>query len=152
MEKYAEKTADESEASIQDLAALIGKWKTTGSAKTKSGKPEMAILGTDTYEWAAGESLILHKVDVMIGNERKESVEIIGFDSSTNTYPMVSFDKSARSTKMYAEFNHNLVKFLSETLRFTGSFSDDKRTISGIWEQFEKDEWIIFMEIKLSKS
>ena len=33
MEKYAEKTADESEDSIQDLAALIGNWKTTGSAK-----------------------------------------------------------------------------------------------------------------------
>ena len=152
MNKYDEKTTDQSEAAFQHLTALIGNWETIGSVKTEPGTPEITILGTDTYEWVAGESLILHKVDVTIGSERKESVEIIGFDPSTNTYPMVSFDKSAKSTKMFANFSNNLLTFLSDTLRFTGSFGEDKRTISGVWEQLEKGEWITFMEIKLSKS
>jgi len=87
-----------------------------------------------------------------MGAERKESIEVIGFEKSTNKYFMRSYDDAGEITEMIAEFGKGTIRFLSDDLRFTGSFSDDEKVLSGVWEQRNNEKWEPLMDIKLSKS
>jgi hypothetical protein len=133
------------------LNSFAGKWHTTGSMKAGEGHPDLQIVGTDTYEWLPGGFFMVHKVDVRIGDERKQSTEIIGFDAHTNNFRMQSFDDKGESALMYASEHQGVWTFASETLRFTGSFSEDGMIVSGIWEQAEKKGWVFLMDIKLTR-
>jgi len=152
MEKSDSKISKNEAPEYRLLDPFIGKWNTVGSIKTDQGKPDIEIQGTDTYEWVAGGAFVLHTVNVMIGSDRKESIEVIGFDTRSNRYPMHSYGNSGEMAEMYAEFSNGRIHFLSENLRFTGSFSDDQKILSGIWEQRKEGDWKPFMDIKLSKS
>jgi len=131
------------------LDAFVGTWHTTGNMKTGDEDNDVVIAGTDTYEWLPGGFFLLHKVDVLMGTEHKESLEVIGFDASTNSYPMHAFDNQGEYGMMYASEHHGIWTFASENLRFTGAFSEDRNTISGIWEQNVDDKWELLMDIKL---
>jgi hypothetical protein len=135
------------------LNPFVGKWKTEGWIKGDDGKPDIQISGTDTYEWLPGEFLLFHRIDVKIGEERKEGIEIIGYDASTNTFPMHYFDRRGNAESMQASINDGVWRFQGESIRFTGSFSKDGMELSGIWEQKNNDSlWTHLMEIKLNKN
>jgi len=134
------------------LDVFVGTWHTTGNMKTGVETNDILITGTDTYEWLPGGFFLLHKVNVLMGTERKESLEIIGFDASTNTYPMHFFDNQGESGMMHASEHHGIWTFASDNLRFTGAFSEDSNTISGIWEQNVDDNWELLMDIKLVRA
>jgi hypothetical protein len=75
------------------LNQFVGKWKTKGWIKGDVDEPDIQISGTDTYEWLPWEFLLLHTIDVKIGEERKEGLEVIGYDASANAFPMHYFDR-----------------------------------------------------------
>jgi hypothetical protein len=133
------------------LDAFIGTWHTTGNMKTSENEPDIVIDGSDSYEWMPGGYFVIHKVDVMMGQDRKECVEIIGYDAATNSYPMHSYDHKGETSVMHASEHHGIWTFLSETMRFTGSFSKDGNTVSGIWENSVNDIWEFLMDIKLTR-
>ena len=131
---------------------FIGKWNTTGNMKAGKGKPDIAIDGTDIYEWLPGRFFILHTVNVLMGAERKESIEVIGFDAAKNSYFMHSYDNQGESGVMQASEHQGTWKFTSDSLRFTGTFSEDHNTISGIWESSGDDGWELLMNVKLTRA
>ena len=138
-------------AEIIYLDPFVGKWKTTGQIK-EPGKPLIKIEGTDTYEWLPGGFFLLHKVDVQIGSGKNESLEIIGFDAEMNSFSMHSFDNYGNKGVMQAKLNNDVWTFLSESMRFTGSFSRDEKTLLGIWEQSSDGiTWNHWMDITLTK-
>ena len=134
------------------LDAFIGKWNTTGNMKVCEGKPDIAIDGTDIYEWLPGGFFILHTVNVLMGTEKKVSIEVIGFDAATNSYFMHSYDNQGESGVMQASEHQGTWKFTSDSLRFTGTFSEDRNTISGIWESSGDDGWELLMDVKLTRA
>jgi len=152
MDKTDNKASKNEAPEYRPLYPFIGKWNTHGNAKAGKGEPDVKIEGTDTYEWVAGGAFVLHTVDVTMGAERKESIEVIGFEKSTNKYFMRSYDDAGEITEMIAEFGKGTIRFLSDDLRFTGSFSDDEKVLSGVWEQRNNEKWEPLMDIKLSKS
>ncbi len=133
------------------LDHFIGKWDTTGNMKTGEGEPDLWIEGTDTYEWLPGGFFVMHKVDVRIGDDCKLATEIIGFDASTGNYMMHSYDNSGEASVMHASEHHGIWTFASETMRFTGAFSEDHNSISGIWEYALNGQWEFLMDIKLNR-
>ena len=133
------------------LDAFIGTWLTTGNLKVDEGDSDLRITGTDTYEWLPGGFFILHKVNVVIGEDRKESIEVIGFDAASNSYPMHSYDNHGEMSTLYASEHHGIWTFMGDNIRFTGAFSEDCNTISGIWEQYTSGSWEFLMDIKLER-
>lgn len=133
------------------LDAFVGKWHTTGNMTAGDGKPDHEILGTDTYEWLPGGFFMMHKVDVIIGSEHVETTEIIGYDASTNNYMMHFFDNKGQSGLTYASVQDGIWTFASDTMKFTGRFSSDGNTMSGVWEQAHDKAWEFLMNIKLTK-
>jgi hypothetical protein len=134
------------------LNDFAGRWKTTGLIKAANGNPEIYVHGYDSYEWWPGSFFLVHKVDVFIGDDRNETIEIISFDKSTNSYRMQHFDNKGGSGMMNARFDNNTWRFQGETLRFRGGFNENKNVFSGTWEHLEGSRnWSHFMDIRLEK-
>ncbi len=137
----------------EQLNKFVGKWKTAGSIPASGTTPEIKISGTDSYEWLPGGFFLLHKADVLVGDEKNETFEIIGFDKQENLYTMQHYDNKGESGFMTAHCNDGVWTFLGKTLRFTGRFKEQDKEFSGVWEQSsDAKNWTHFMDIKLTNS
>lgn len=137
---------------LKRLDIFTGAWKTTGEIKATETTPAIPIEGTDTYEWLPGGWFLLHRVDVRMGDEQIDSVEIIGYDPSTGKYPMHYFGYQGSTGVMHAAVNENTWTFTGETERFTGSFNESGDVISGKWERLDGSDWVHWMDINLKKT
>lgn len=99
-----------------------------------------------------GGYFLIHRVDVRMGDEQIDSIEIIGYDSSTGKYPMHYFGYKGSTGIMHASVDGNTWTFTGETERFTGSFNEAGDIITGKWERLDSDEWVGWMDIKLTKN
>jgi hypothetical protein len=141
------------DAALKRLDAFVGKWITEGQIKESPFGPAGKLIGTDTYQWLAGGFFLIHRVDVRMGDQTNESIEMIGYDASNNTYPMHSFDSQGNSIIMQASVTGDTWTFTGESMRFTGVFSKDRNSISGKWEYLSDDsKWHHWMDVKLTKA
>lgn len=136
----------------EQLNKFVGHWNTEGKIPATNTTPEVKILGTDTYEWLPGEYFLLHKVDVFVGVDKNETLEVIGFNKLTGKYTMQHYDNKGNSGFMTATCEKGVWTFLGETLKFTGGFKKEGKEFSGIWEQStDGKNWTLLMDIKLTK-
>lgn len=136
----------------EQLNKFVGKWNTTGTIPGSNNSPEVRIQGTDTYEWLPGGYFLLHKVDVLMGDDKNETFEIIGFDDERNHFTMQHYDNKGYSGFMTASCEDEVWIFIGEDLRFTGGFKNQDKEFSGIWEHLsDENNWEHLMEIKLIK-
>jgi hypothetical protein len=146
--------AAESDAALERLDALIGRWKTEGWTVDASGARADQIDAIDTYERLPGGAL-LHLVDARVGDQKVEGAEIIGHDPDRNRYASQSFgtDGSTAYEASLTEEREGLTwRMQSETTRFTGRFSDDRNVITGHWElKAESGDWQRWMDITLTR-
>ncbi|GAB3513196.1 DUF1579 family protein [Emticicia fontis] len=134
------------------LDKFVGKWNTEGMVLPTATSAGLEVKGTDTYEWLPGEFFLLHKIDVTVGDEKVQTLEIIGFDKDANHYTMQSFDNKGKTSLMSATLADDLWIFKGESMLFKGKFSEDDNVISGVWDQLSQDKsWIPYMNIKLTK-
>jgi hypothetical protein len=134
------------------LGRFVGRWNTEGSVRATENAPAVKVCGTDTYEWLPGEFFLLHRVDVMMGNDRNETTEIIGYDKQKEACVMRYYDHKGDTGMMTAACYDEVWVFVSDTLRFNGGFKNNDMEFSGVWEQSaDGSPWHPFMEIKLSR-
>ena len=137
----------------EQLNRFVGLWTTTGKIVSTSLTPSVDINGIDRYEWLPGGFFLLHQADVYIGKEKSQTHEIIGYDSTREIYTMQHYNSRGDSGFMTATLTNNVWMFTGETLRFTGGFSTNDTTFSGIWEQKNEDgNWVHLMDIKLTRN
>ena len=133
------------------LAPFVGRSKTAGQVLASDSGPGFPFAGTDTYEWVPGGFFLLHRVDVDMGGERVQALEIIGWDAERGTYPMRSFDSQGNTGEMQAAVRDGTWTFQGDAERFTGAFSDGGATLSGRWERREGERWLPWMDVRLTK-
>lgn len=146
--------SSESTSSLEhdQLNKFVGQWRTEGKIIATDSFPEIKISGTDTYKWLPGEFFLLHTVDVLIGDDKNETFEIIGFDKQTGKYTMQHYDNKGNSGSMTATVEKGVWTFLGDNLKFTGGFKNNDQEFSGIWQQStDGKNWKHFMDIKLIK-
>ncbi|RDI18080.1 hypothetical protein DEU38_121117 [Rhodococcus sp. AG1013] len=108
------------------------------------------IAGTDEYEWMAGGMWVIHRVDVMMGDDHVQALELIGdHDTETDTYTMRAFDGSGTFGTMTARLNTDGTwTFLGEGMRSTLRTSEDNSSMTACWErQDESGHWIHWMDM-----
>ena len=114
--------------------------------------PEVVFSGTDSYEWLSGEFFLIHEVDVVMGDDRNETIEIIGYDKQAGKFTLQHFDNKGNTGLMKGSYENGIWTYLGEALRFTGGFKNDGQEFSGVWEQSsDGKQWVHFMEIRLEK-
>lgn len=129
---------------------LVGTWKTTGEVKSEQGI--LKLTGMDSYELILEGHFILHKADVMIGDDKSETFEIIGLENLSDKAKMQYFNTKGEEGIMWGSILNNEFNIAGNELKFIGTFNNENTRISGKWfMQAEKDEWIDFIELTLEK-
>jgi len=123
---------------LKKLNFLIGKWHTQGEILQRVSVSSKDIRGMDTYEWVSGGFFILHRVDVFMGNERTEAIEIIGYEERRKSYFMKSFDSQGASITMYAALEKSgVLKFGDNKMRSVLTANKDGSSMTAKWELSE---------------
>lgn len=133
------------------LAPFVGRWNTAGKVLASGSTPALEIVGIDEYEWLPGGFFLLHRVDVRMGGERVQALEIIGPDAGPGTYFMRSFDSQGGTAEMQAILHDGTWTFQGDAERFAGAFSEGGDTLSGRWERREGEQWLPWMDVRLTK-
>jgi hypothetical protein len=82
------------------LGALVGRWRSEGHAV---GEPPVPIEGTDVDEWLPGGFFLVHHVDVVVGDQKVQAIEIIGeHDPATDSFTGRAYDNLGNVTIMHA--------------------------------------------------
>ena len=141
------------EEQLKRLNFLVGKWQTSGTVRATSSSPSLEITGTDVYEWTLGGSFLLHRVAVLMGEERTEVIELIGYDASSKTYPMRSFDQQGNFTTMQANIDQDgVLKITGDKMRSALSASKDGRYMKAHWERSEDGStWMPWMDMEFTR-
>ena len=85
---------------IQRVGALVGRWRSEGHIV---GEVPVPITGTDVYEWLPGGFFLVHHVDVMIGQQPVQAIELIGeYDPTTDSFTGRTYDNQGEITIMRA--------------------------------------------------
>ena len=96
----------------QRLGALVGRWRSEGHIV---GEVSVPITGTDTYEWLPGGFFLVHHVDVVIGDQQVQAIELIGeYDPTTDAFTARAYDNQGNVTIMQTRVDEQGV------WRFTG--------------------------------
>ena len=97
---------------LRRLGALVGRWRSQGHIV---GDPAVPITGTDVYEWLAGGFFLDHHVEVVIGDQQVQALELIGSsDPATDAFTARAYDNLGNITIMQARVDGQGV------WRFTG--------------------------------
>jgi hypothetical protein len=136
---------------IQSLAPIIGKWNTEGKTVATADEKSIAIRGTDKYEWVLSNQFILHTVDVRMGDQHVNSLELIGYDKERDEFILRSFDDNGGYTEMTATLNDNEeLLIVGDKMRSRFNFSAGVMT--AIWERSDDNKhWHLWMDMKFSK-
>jgi hypothetical protein len=104
--------ATASSPQTQRLGALVGRWRSEGHIV---GDDPVPITGTDIYEWLPGGFFLVHHVDVEIGEQRVQAIELLGeYDPATGSFTARAYDNQGNVTVMRASVDEQGV------WRFTG--------------------------------
>ena len=126
------------------LQPYIGSWKTEG--KTVDGD---IICGTDVYEWLTGGFFLSHKVDVSMGKEKVNSLEITYYDDMDDVFRSQSFGNDGVISIATLKIIDDIILIFGDNERFKGNFKTN--TIEGQWERFDGKCWAPWMDITLTK-
>jgi hypothetical protein len=100
----------------------------------------------------AGGHFLVHRANVLLGDVRSETLELIGYDAELKRYTMDFFDSEEHSGRMLAIVSGNHWKFQGDALRFEGGFDAEDRVFSGKWEQRGEEGWSPLMDIRLERT
>ncbi len=125
------------EQALRQLEPLVGEW--TFEAKWPDGEPWPGG-GRVIFEWHASGAHLLERGTAELP-EAPDNVSIIGCDAANGTYFQLYSDERGVCRVYQMSIGNGEWKLWREgepfSQRFTGSFSDDRNTITGRWEVAE---------------
>jgi hypothetical protein len=151
----------------QRLGALVGRWRSEGRVVADAPVP---ITGTDVYEWLPGGFFLVHHVDVDVGDQKVQAIEIIGeHDPGTDSYTCRAYDNEGNITIMRARADDRGVWTFTgggdiaqaaqsgsaeepAAVRSTLTVSADGRTMSAKWERSDDGSaWQPWMDMAFTR-
>jgi hypothetical protein len=87
------------------------------------------------YEWGPGRHVLVHHVDVRMGGEQVDVLEVIGPADATGGYPMRAYDQVGGVGTMHATVDAGVWTFAGETERATLTVTPDGSSMDAVWER-----------------
>ena len=134
------------------LELLLGTWRTEGQLVGVRGDSAHTLVAVDRYEWVPGLKLLAHYVAGHLGQTPITSFEIWAFNRRRRSYVSTSFDENGVPSRFKSRLRRGQWTILGDTQRFRGSFSKDRRMVSGLWEQKVKGVWKPWLSVELRKA
>jgi hypothetical protein len=133
---------------MRALEPIVKKWRTSGRMFDADGAEVMRIEGTDEYEWMPGGQWVIHRVDVMMGDNHTQALELIGDPAEDGSFTMRAFDASGAFDTMTLTVRGRTFHTEGDGVRNTLTVADDGATMAVVWEQQTDDKsWFRWMEI-----
>jgi Protein of unknown function (DUF1579) len=152
---------------IQRLGALVGRWRSEGYIV---GEVPIPITGTDIYEWLAGGFFLVHHVDVVIGEQPVQAIELIGeYDPTTDSFTGRAYDNQGNITILRARVDEQGVWTFTGggdvaavarpstadaggAVRSTLTVSPDRGTMTAKWERCDDGAtWQPWMDMTFTR-
>jgi hypothetical protein len=125
----------ESGRALEHLNALAGEWAIEG---TGPSDPSLTVRGRAVFEWLTVGSFLVERWDVA-HPDFPDGIAIIGWDASAEVFRQHYFDSRGVSRVYEMSLRDNVWRLWRDSpgfsQRFTGTFSDDGKTITGRWEK-----------------
>jgi Protein of unknown function (DUF1579) len=120
---------------LRRLDRFVGTWSMEGHLV---GSDEVTVKGETTFRWLPGGFFLAQEGSLNFLGMQLESLELIGYDLESGTFPSTIFTNIAPTPLPYRwEVDGDAVRIsvsygvLDAT--FTGSFADDGQTFAGGW-------------------
>jgi hypothetical protein len=136
-----------------DMAAwepLIGSWASAG----RTVEPIVEIEGTDVYEWLPGRQFVVHRVDVRMGGEQVDVLEVIG-ERDGDAFLMRSFDNHVGTALMRATVDEaGAWTFTGPAERASLVVAEDGASMAATWERSPDDgtTWEHWMDMRFRRT
>jgi hypothetical protein len=138
--------------SLELLNVLVGSWTTVASHPALEG----TMRGRATFAWMEGGAFLIARS----GGEEPgvpSAVMVIGRDGSQDGYTVLYFDERGVSRVYEMSLEGNVWRMWRDApehrQRFTGTITDDGKTIVGVWEMAEgSPTFARDLEIKYTKA
>jgi hypothetical protein len=120
---------------LERLDALVGEWNMEGSHPLD---PTTVVRGRAAFEWLVGGFFLVERWDVA-HPDFPDGIQIIGWDDASETYAVHYFDSRGISRRYEMSLSDGVWTMWRESpgfsQRFTGTFGDGGKTITGRWER-----------------
>ena len=120
---------------LERLNALVGEWAVEGTGPTD---PPLRVRGRAAFEWLTEGSFLVERWDVA-HPDFPDGIALIGSDASAEAFRQHYFDSRGVSRVYEMSLGDNVWRLWRDSpdfsQRFTGTFSDDGKTITGRWEK-----------------
>jgi hypothetical protein len=131
---------------------LIGSWASSGRTVERPGEPSVEIEGSDVYEWLPGRHFVVHHVDVRMGGEQVDVLEMIGEPDGDGVL-MRSFDHLGNSSLMRATVDvQGVWTFAGETERARLVVAEDGASMAATWERRTDGGWEHWMDMRFRRT
>jgi Protein of unknown function (DUF1579) len=148
------------------LHNIAGRWDTSGHV---IGEPRIPVVGTDIYEVLAGGHFLVHHVDVTVGAQPVQAIEIIGEPDGAGGFLARSFDNEGNAELMHLTIDDSgsfhfaggpeiapaakPADSPTAHVRSTLTIAEDRRSMTASWERSEDGtSWQPWMEISFRRS
>ena len=148
------------------FAPILGRWRTDGRV-VDDGTP---ITGWDTYELAPGGCFVVHHVDVHVGEQAVQAVEIIGEGGPDGSLLARAYDADGAVTVMHVAVDDGAFLFTGGAdvapaaggdpapgargaVRSTLTVAPDGASMHALWERTDDgDRWTDWMDVDFSRA
>ena len=130
--------AERPDPALKRLETLVGTWELRGHTLDTA---EDTINGRVTIEWLPGGFFLQMRGTIESMGFALESLEILRYDPSTNTFPSLVYSSmNGVPLQYWWDVQGDVVTHWTEGAKYTGRFSDDGNTLSGGWRPEEGHE------------
>ena len=137
-----------------ELDVLIGSWRTEGEVFGDDGETPVArVMGYDRYEWL-GRAFVIHRIDVEIGGEGVQGLEVIGPDLGGGSFATRAYDHEGGEQSSTATVDGDGVwTFGADGARARLSLSEDRSLALVEWIRTDDGgaTWRPWMRLTLSR-
>ena len=116
---------------LKRLERLVGTWELSGRTL---GAAEDNIRGRITIQWLPGGFFLEQRGEIEVGGFKVQSLEIVGYDSATDTFPAYVYSNLGESHMLYHwDVQGDVVTHWTSGSKYTGSFNEDGTILAGGW-------------------
>ncbi len=116
---------------LRRLDRLVGTWEISGRTL---GSKEDNIRGRVTIAWLPGEFFLEQRGHMTFMDATIDSLEIVGYDPAMDTFPSTVYSNLGGIPVTYFwDVQGNTVTHWEEGSKYTGTLSEDSRTLTGGW-------------------
>ena len=136
---------------MERLNTLIGIWKSDGETVDD---PVVRIEGSDIYEWLPGRHFLVHHVDVTVGGQRYQALEMFGEDGADgDTCIARAYDSDGEVGTMAVRVDDaGVVTLTGPATRARLVVAGDGGSMAARWDRRDDDgDWQHWMDMRFTR-